>query len=395
MLEKNILFREMANDLLPKIIDYRRTIHANPEISFKEYSTTDLIKAKLEEIGVEHYQITQTGVIGLIGEKSANCVALRADIDALPIQEETGLEFSSKNPGIMHACGHDMHTSMLLGAAEILKKNEKDLKGCVKLIFQPGEEMLPGGAKILIDKGVLKDPKPKAIFGQHIYPFANVGQICMASGPVMASTDEMYWSVLGKGSHAGQPHAGNDPIVTAAQLIMYYQSMMNKFKNPLDAGVLTVASINGGSTTNILPEIVKMKGTLRAYNETWRREMLELIEVRSKLVGEMYGTQVELNIINGYPATVNDNTITEFAKKTASEILPVENIIDFEPKMWAEDFAYYLQEIPGTFWFLGVKPKERMDMETLHNPKLNPDEEAMEYGMAMLAASAFNYLQEF
>lgn len=391
MQDLNKYIIEKAKELYPKIKEVRRFIHQNPELSFKEYDTTTLIKSKLNELEIENYQITETGVIGIIGDKSKKCVALRADIDALPIKEETGLEYASKNDNVMHACGHDMHTSMLLGAAEILKNIESSLNGCVKLIFQPGEESLPGGASILIENGVLENPKPEAIFGQHINPLEETGKISLTSGPVMASTDEFYWTIKGKGAHAAQPHKANDTILTAANLIQYYQSMMTKFRNPLDAGVLTVASIHGGNSTNIFPEELKMKGTLRAYNHIWREEMLRLVPEKSSFIGNLYDTDVEIKVVNGYPATINNVTTTKYVRKISDKIFDENTILDFEPKMWAEDFSYFSNQIPGTFWFLGVKSSDLNEMPMLHNPKLNPDEEALINGTALLAASAFNY----
>jgi amidohydrolase len=267
----------MNNTTLQNI---RRTIHRNPELSFQEFETSNFIKQKLGEWGIEHREIGGTGVVAHIGNGD-NCVALRADIDALPIHEETGLEYSSQNPGVMHACGHDMHTTMLLGAAYRLKQIENELKGVVKLIFQPGEEKLPGGAKLLIENGVLENPRPGAIFGQHINPGESVGKISLAPGYVMASADELYITVKGKGSHAAQPHIGNDAILAASHLVQYYQTMVSKMKNPLDSGVISITAVNGGSANNIFPSEVKMLGTMRAFNQDWRNYIHEIIEEKN------------------------------------------------------------------------------------------------------------------
>jgi amidohydrolase len=390
-MNRNSFIIDEASKIFSEIQELRRNIHMNPELSFREYDTTKLIQSFLNENNIENEQLTETGVIGIIGDKSKRCIALRADIDALPLSEETNLDFASKNDGVMHACGHDMHTAMLLGASKILKHIENELNGCVKLIFQPAEEKLPGGASLLIEKGVLENPAPEAIFAQHINPLEESGKISVAEGPVLASTDEFYWTIRGKGAHAAQPHKANDPITTAAYLIQYYHSMMVKFRNPLDAGVLTVASINGGNTTNIFPEEVKMKGTLRAYNQIWRMEMLKSIPEKSKAIGDLFNTEVNIDIINGYPATFNDKRTTQFFKNIAGLYLKEDELLDFEPKMWAEDFAYYSRKIPGTFWFLGVKPVELDEMPMLHNPKLNPDEKAMINGVKMMAGTAYNY----
>jgi len=380
---------EQAKEIFPKIRDYRRTIHQKPELSFQEYETCKFIQAKLTELGIESKVIANTGVVALIG-KGERCVGLRADIDALPIEEETGLEFSSQNSGVMHACGHDMHTSMLLGAAEILKKQEHSLNGVVKLMFQPGEEKLPGGAGIMIKEGVLENPKVNAVFGQHIFPEENVGVVSMKEGPVMGSADELYWEITGKSAHAAQPHLGSDPILAASQLVVYYQTLMTKYRDPLTAGVLTVAAFNGGTATNIIPDKVFLKGTMRAYNLNWREQMHELLMTRSQMITEAYGCQCDLKIIKGYPPVINHKSTTEIAEKTAIKLFG--SVKEFTPKMWGEDFAFYSQVVPATFWFVGVKPENMEIMPALHNSKINPVEEAMINGMAMLAQTAIEYL---
>ena len=274
MTEKEIL--EQAKGIFPKLQKLRRKIHSNPELSFVEFETCKFIQNELSELGIESKVIGNTGVVATIG-KGNQCVGLRADIDALPIKEETGLEFASLNEGVMHACGHDMHTTMLIGAAEILKKNEDSLGGIVKLIFQPGEEKLPGGASILIEEGVLENPKVDAIFGQHIYPGESEGTISLNSGPVMGAPDELYFTIKGTSTHAAQPHLGHDPIVAASQLIVHFKTLMTKYKDPIEAGVLSITSIKGGNSTNIIPDDVKLMGTLRSFNEQWRTEMHRLI----------------------------------------------------------------------------------------------------------------------
>lgn len=383
-----------ANEIYPKIQSHRRFIHQNPELSFEEFETSKFIQNELTKLGIEYKILAGTGVIGLLG-KGDKCVALRADIDALPIFEETNLEYKSLNSGVMHACGHDMHTSMLLGAAEILKSIESKLNGQVKLIFQPAEEKLPGGASILIQEGVLENPKVDAIFGQHIYPGESNGKFATNTRFVMGSADELYWTIQGKSTHAAQPHLGFDPILAASQLIVFYQTMMTKYRDPLDAGVLTVASINGGSATNIIPESVEMKGTLRSFNLEWRDEMHKLLLEKSNEVCKLYGCECKLNIVKGYPPVYNNESLTKLSLESANQIFGEENVVKFIPKMWGEDFAFYGQVIPATFWFLGVKPVDQKEMPALHNSRLSPDEEPMKNGMAMLAKVAFDYLNNF
>ncbi len=382
---------EQAKSIFPLTRDFRRHIHQNPELSFLEFKTAEFIREKLTEFGIDFITMANTGTVAHIG-KGDICVALRADIDALPIIEETGLDFASLNQGVMHACGHDMHTSMLLAAAKILKDNESSLKGTVKLIFQPGEEKLPGGAKIMIDEGVLENPKPAAIFGQHIYPSEITGTISVTGGPVFASTDELYWTVKGRGTHAAQPHLGSDAILASSQLINYYQTILTKFKNPLDSCVLSVTSIHGGSATNIFPEEVKMMGTLRTYNEVLRTEIHDILMNNSEKMTQLYGCSCSVDIVRGYPALINNHELAALVKETAIDTVGVNNTLDFKPIMWAEDFAYYSSKIPACFWLLGVRPENLSEMPPLHNSRLNPSEEAMINGTAMLVSSAINFL---
>jgi len=375
-----------------EMVFHRRHLHQNPELSFKEFETHKYIRNTLSDYGIENYSIGETGVVGLIG-MGEKCIALRADIDALPISEETGLPFCSKNEGVMHACGHDMHTAMLLGAAKILKKNEDKLNGIVKLIFQPGEEKTPGGASILIKEGVLVNPKPEAVFGQHIYPDAPVGTISVAPGYIMAAPDELYWTISGKGGHAAQPHLNNDVIISASQLVIYLQSLITKFRNPVSPGLLSVTAIHGGSAPNVFPDEVKLMGTLRSFDNNWREKMHSLIVEKSKEICKLYGTECEVRIEKGYPAVFNNEATTSFIQKTAKDIFGDKSVLEFEPKMWGEDFGYYAKEIPSTFWFLGVRPVDTPYMPGLHNSKMSPDEEAMVYGTAMFVEAAMRYLK--
>lgn len=386
-----INYINQAKEIFEQISSYRRHIHQNPELSFQEFKTTEFICSVLKENNIDFKRITETGVVALIGN-SGKCVALRADIDALPMIEETNLPYASQINGVMHACGHDLHTAMLLGAAIILKKYENQLNGTVKLIFQPGEEKLPGGAKLMIEAGVLDNPKVDAIFGQHIHPQDETGKIAIAGGSIMASTDELYITIKGKGAHAAQPHLGNDIILTASQLINQFQTIITKFKNPLQPAVLSITSIHAGNTTNIFPEELKMMGTMRTFNS----EVCSIIKKNLKQVclsyAELSNSEIVLDILEGYPTLVNNFENAEFVKNSAIELFNYENVIEFEPKMWAEDFAYFAENIPGVFWFIGVKPNEISQMPALHNPKLNPDENAMINGIAMLVKVAIDYL---
>ncbi|MBI5324740.1 MAG: amidohydrolase [Ignavibacteriae bacterium] len=386
---KNIINK--SESMLNDLVQIRRHIHQNPELSFKEFLTAEFIRDNLRMMGINYKAIAETGTLALIGN-GERCVALRADIDALPIQEETGLEFASKNSGVMHACGHDMHTTMLLGAARILKGIESELNGTVKIIFQPGEEKLPGGASKLIEEGVLENPKVSAIFGQHIFPEESTGTISVNSGYIMASADELYWTLKGKGTHAAQPHLGNDCIMAASQLVMNLQTVVTKYRNPVKPGLLSVTAIHGGSAPNVFPDEVKLMGTFRANDEEWRGKMHDEIRRITNDTCSLFGIKGEVEIVKGYPALYNNPETTLIAEKTAKELLSKDSVEVFEPKLWAEDFAYYAQKIPSTFWFLGIRPKGISELPPLHNSKLIPDEKALSIGAAMLAGTAVNFL---
>ncbi len=368
------------------IQDFRRTLHKQPELSFQEYETSCFIQARLTEWGIPFRVLANTGVVAHIGS-GERCVALRADMDALPIQEESGVEFSSQKPGVMHACGHDAHTAMLLGAAKMLKEREDSLGGVVKLIFQPGEEMNPGGASLLIREGVLDEPRPEAIFGQHVNPEASTGTVGLVSGTMMASTDELYWTLHGKSGHAAQPHRSTDPVLMAAHLITQLQALVSRTLNPLEAGVLSITSIHGGTATNIIPDAVQCSGTLRSMNLSWREWAVQTIEEHSKLLCSsplFAGGQCEFTRVQGYPPLVNDAELTTFARTAAANLLGKHAVEHFEPKMWGEDFAFYTHHIPGTFWMLGVRPHGVDTLPGLHNSKFVIDEQALALGTAMM-----------
>ncbi len=394
-------FVQKAQAIHNKLVQYRRHIHQNPELSFEEFNTSKFIQNKLEELNIEYKLYgknpekpnnSATGVLAQIGN-GGKVVGLRADIDALPLTEETGLTYKSQNEGVMHACGHDMHTSMLLGVAEILKNIEDDINGTVLLIFQPAEEKLPGGAKVMLEEGIFDDIKPDIMLGQHIDPQGKLGTLAACSGSTMASTDELHLTIKGKGSHAAQPHLGNDPILTAAQIVIAFQTLINKNRNPLDPGVLTIASLNAGNTTNIFPENAYLKGTLRTYNNEWRFEMHEHIKKTIRNICDIYGCDYELNIAKGYLPLINDQDTTNFVKTYAVDVFGKGNVLDFEPKMWAEDFAYFADKIPSTFFYLGVKPNDTI-LPGLHNPKLAPSEDALSLGTANMAYLAYKYLTQ-
>ncbi len=386
-----IEIKNQIGEIYQQVVDFRRKIHQNPELSNKEFATTEFIISILKDNNIEYKRITETGAVGIIG-KGNNCIALRADIDALPIKEETELPFASQNPGIMHACGHDFHTAILLGSAIILKKFEEHLNGTIKLIFQPSEELIPGGALKMIKAGVLDNPRPKYVLGQHIYPELNTGEIAVSAGPVMAAADELYWNLYGKGSHAAQPHMGNDPLIVAANLIIYLQAMLNNNKNPFSPAVLSVTSVIGGNATNIFPEFASMQGTLRTFDESLRSKLHKLIENNSRQIASLFDVKCDVEVRKGFPALINNSELVDKFKYIANQALGVNNVHGFEPKMWAEDFAYFAREVPSVFWFLGVKQSVDSEVVPLHNSKLNPDEQALKTGMLAMVSAAIELL---
>lgn len=382
-----------------KLVELRRTIHANPELAFEEFETSALVRKVLEEHDIEvRANVAQTGVVGLLrggsAGEGAHCVALRGDMDALPIHEETGLPFASRNPGKMHACGHDSHTTMALGAAMILSELRAELPGHVKFLLQPSEEKLPGGASVMIADGALENPKVDAIFGQHVAPMVPAGAVGFYPGAMMASADEIYITIKGRSGHAAMPHLTVDPVVAACELVMVLQKVVSRTLDPFSPGVLTVGKIEGGSATNIIPEEVKIEGTLRAMNDEWRRSAHKKIEDIIKGVCLGNGTEYTLRIELGYPALHNDPWATRFAQDAARQMLGTQAVFDAPPMMGAEDFAYYLEKVPGTFWWIGAGTAEQGCMGGLHNPRFTIQEEILPVGSALMAWVAYSYLTE-
>ncbi len=390
-------FLERARRHAERLVEIRRTLHANPELAFEEFETSALVERTLGELSIEtRTGIATTGVVGVLRGGKANgksrCVALRGDMDALPIHEETGLPFASRNPGKMHACGHDSHTAMALGAAMILAEIREELPGTVKFLLQPSEEKLPGGASVMIADGALEDPKVDVIFGQHVAPMVPAGACGFVPGNMFASADEIYITIKGRGGHAAAPHLSVDPIVAASELVIALQKVVSRTIDPFRPGVLTVGSIHGGSATNIIPDDVKIEATLRAMDEDWRRQTHAKIEDIVKGVCLGNGTDYDLEIRVGYPALHNDPDTTTFAQDSAREILGPQAVFDAPPMMGAEDFAYYLEKVPGTFWWIGAGTAEQGCMGSLHNPKFSIHESILPIGSAVMAWTAYRYL---
>jgi amidohydrolase len=386
-------FLAAAHRRADRLVELRRTIHANPELAFEEYETSALVQRVLDELGVEYRSgVAKTGVVATLkgGAGDGRTVALRGDMDALPIHEETGLDFASRNPGKMHACGHDSHTTMALGAAMILSEFKDQLPGTVKFLLQPSEEKLPGGAPFMIEEGALDGVD--MIFGQHVLPRTPAGHIGLYPGLMMASADEIYITVKGKSGHGAMPHTTVDPIITACELVLSLQKLVSRTINPFEPGVLTIGSIHAGSATNIIPEKVELQGTLRAMNEEWRAATHARIEQIVKGVCMASGAEYELEIRKGYPALENDPWATELARRAAEEMFGTEKVFTPERMMGAEDFAYYLQKIPGTFWWIGAGDDHHGCNANLHNCCFTIDEKILPLGSATMAWVAYEAL---
>lgn len=383
MIEK---IQSLAKRYAPEFITIRRHLHAHPELSYQEFNTSLFVQERLREYQIPYEIKAETGVIGLIKGKNPDkkIIALRADMDALPITEANDVPYKSVNPGVMHACGHDVHTTCLLGAAKILSELKEEWEGTVKLIFQPGEEKNPGGASLLIKEGVLENPKPSAIFGLHVHAALETGKLSFRGGKVMASADELYFTIKGKGGHAAAPHLTVDTILIASHLVIALQQVISRRRNPLDPSVLSITAFNGGNATNVIPEEVKLMGTLRAMDETWRFQAHEHIRTISKNLVESMGGELDLHIDVGYPTVFNNEALTGVARQKAVEYIGKENVEETEIRLGAEDFGYYTQQVPGCFYRLGVMGDPN-NIRNVHTPLFDIDESAIETGMGMMA----------
>ena len=379
--------KNLAKKYAGEIISIRHHLHANPELSYQEFETSKFIQQQLTALNIPFEIKATTGVIGLLKGKNPEkrVVALRADMDALPITEENDIPYKSTHPGVMHACGHDVHTSCLLGAAKILSELKNEWEGTVKLIFQPGEEKNPGGASILIKEGVLENPAPKNIFGMHVHTTLEKGKLSFRSGMVMASADEIYITIKGKGGHAASPHLTADTILIASNLIVSLQQLISRNNSPFNPSVLSITSIHGGNTTNVIPSEVKLMGTFRAMNEEWRYKAHELIKTMATQMVESMGAEIDLKIDIGYPSVLNNESLTVAARATAETFVGKENVEETELRMGAEDFAFYSHKIPGCFFRLGTANIAKGITAGVHTPKFNIDEDAIEIGMGMMA----------
>ncbi len=384
MLQK---IKALSKNYKAEFIAIRRHIHRHPELSYEEFETSKFIQEKLTAWGIPFEVKATTGVVGLIKGKnaSARIIALRADMDALPITEENAVEYISTNKGVMHACGHDVHTTCLLGAAKILNDLKEDWEGTVKLIFQPGEEKNPGGASLMIKDGVLQNPAPQKIFALHVHNILQAGQFSFRGGMVMASADEIYITIKAKGGHAAAPQLTADTILIASQLVVSLQQIVSRNNNPFNPTVLSITSIHGGNTTNIIPGEVKLMGTFRAMDEDWRLKAHKLIIDQTNNLVTALGATAIIKIDVGYPFVKNDIKLSASARSLAEEFAGKENVSETELRMGAEDFAYYSQQVPACFFRLGAGNIAEGITIGVHTPTFNVDENAIEEGMGMMA----------
>lgn len=377
----------LSRQLLPEIIEIRRYLHQNPELSFNEVETAAFICKILDGIGISYTTgWAGHGIVGTIRGKSEKVIALRADMDALPIQEQSDKSYISKRSGVMHACGHDAHMSALLGASMILKRLEDQLPYTIRLIFQPGEEKLPGGASMMIEAGVLQNPVPECIIGQHVYPSMETGKVGVRPGLYMASADEIYITVEGKGGHAAMPHECVDTILAASQLIVSLQQLVSRHCPPAIPSVLSFGKFNTiGGATNIIPDAVKIEGTFRTMDEKWRSEAHERIQNIAGDTAASYGARVHVQIIKGYPCLVNNETLTIQLRNAMEQYSGKQNVEHLDLRMTSEDFAFYSHEIPACFYRLGTGNVAKSIYSGVHTPTFDIDEDALETGMGMLA----------
>lgn len=384
-----------AKLLIPSIVNIRRDLHQHPELSFKEKRTSEIIKSFLAQHGIQFTEgWAGYGIVATIrGNTDGPLVMLRADMDALPIHEENDVPYRSAVDGVMHACGHDVHTSSLLGAAVILNELKANIRGEIRLIFQPGEEKLPGGASMMIDEGLFNVGKPDRIIAQHVHPPLQAGHVGFRSGLYMASADEIYITIKGKGGHAATPHLCIDPIVIAARVVTALQEMISRSKDPMAPGVLTIGRIcSDGGATNVIPESVHMEGTLRAMDERWRLETHQRIKTLIDHICVASGATCEAKIVTGYPSLINDDKVTSMCREAAIQYLGEDKVHELPLRMTSEDFAFYTQLAPASFYRLGTGWEDPERNYPVHSNRFDINEDALETGMGLMAFIALSGL---
>lgn len=392
MLKEEI--KQLAREKYDQAVANRRYLHSNPELSFQEHETSSFVKARLDELGIPWQAIAGTGITAIIkGEiPSDQIIALRADMDALPINETNTVAYASQNKGVMHACGHDAHTASLLGTAGVLQALKSKFAGSIKLLFQPGEEKLPGGASLMIKEGALKSPAPGAVIGQHVMPAIACGKIGLRKGKHMASMDEIYVTVYGKGGHGAQPHQNIDPVIVSAHILIALQQLVSRMADPKIPSVLSFGRMIANGAVNIIPDEVYMEGTFRTLDENWRTEAHQRMRKMAEGIAESMGARCHFNIVRGYPVLFNNPGLAEQVAAFAGDYLGKENVLDEDIWMASEDFAYYSQEVSSCFYLLGVGNAEKGITASLHTPTFNIDEQALEISIGLMAYIALKFL---
>lgn len=386
----------LAKEYYKEVVDMRRHIHMHPELSFDEFNTSVYVKEKLVELGISYVDgYVKTGLVGKLEGKNPQkkVIALRADMDALPIVEANDVAYASQNKGVMHACGHDVHTASLLGTAKILSALKDEFEGTVLLVFQPAEEKLPGGAKLMLEEGALDALKPDIVLGQHVMPGLEVGKVGFRPGMYMASADEVYLTVKGKGGHAAMPHQLVDTVLVASHIIVALQQIVSRNANAAVPTVLSFGKVEANGATNIIPDEVKVAGTFRTMNEEWRKTAHKNITQIAQQVAQSMGAECDVNIMVGYPCVINEESATQKSIAYANELLGDEKVEALDLRMTAEDFAYYSQEFPATFYRLGIMDTEGKLTSPLHSSTFDVDEKSLEIGMKTMAWLALRFLK--
>lgn len=386
--------QQLAKDIFDEVVANRRHLHSHPELSFEETETSAFIAKKLDELGLAYQRMAGNGLVSLIkGDKpSDRVIALRGDMDALPILEANDVPYKSQNPGVMHACGHDVHTSSLLGVAKILTSLKSEFGGTVKLIFQPAEERLPGGANLMIKEGVLENPKPEAVVGQHVMPFIDAGKVGFRSGQYMASTDELYVTVRGKGGHGAQPQQNIDPVIITAHILTALQTIVSRNSDPKSPSVLSFGKVSANGATNVIPNEVYLEGTFRAMDEQWRADAHIKMKKMAEGIAESMGGSCEFKILKGYPFLINEPVLTASLRGFAEDYLGKENVLDLDIWMAAEDFAYFSQAADACFYRLGTRNESRGITSSVHTPTFDIEETALETSIGLMAYLAIKQL---
>lgn len=376
-------------------LDIRRHLHANPELSFKEYETSKYVCSKLDDWGIEYKKgFVETGIVAHVKGRNPEkkVVALRGDMDALPILEANDVPYKSKNEGVMHACGHDVHTSCALSATRVLHELRDEFEGTVKVVFQPGEERLPGGASLMIKEGALENPNASSIVGQHVLPELEAGKVGFKSGMYMASADEVHFTVHGKGGHAALPHYNIDPVLITSHIIVALQQLVSRRTKPGVPCVLSFGHVLADGATNVIPNQVQVQGTFRTMNEEWRFEAHRIMKKMAEELASSMGGSCDFRVDVGYPFVYNDEKVTEFARAAAKDFLGAENVVELDMRMTGEDFSYYTQHMPGCFYRLGVGNESRGINSGLHTPTFNVDEKCLDVGTGLMSYIAHQQL---